>query len=466
MDRKILKNSGYLFISNILTRVLNAVSVIILAGYIDSKGYGMFSVALAFAYVAGYFTDTGLVNTFIREASKPNIKLSIIISSYIKLRIVLLVVTIGISIIIINLFYNDGSLLKIMYYLCIPMIIGLTLQSIGTAYYQIKEQMGFIALIRSLSGILSSMMIILGMNFKWGISTISLSFGLSYLVVGILAFLLLFYNLEKFHFYLFEKKILAGIMSFIISGLITILLPQLGVLIIEKTLSLEEVGLFSVALRIPVALYALPGVLAGAFFPVLYRHYNSGNIKDHEKLNVLQVKFMSMLGFLLSIPFLFYSEYIIEILFGNEWIKAGEYLQLLSLVLVLQSINFPLADGLTTSGKQAVRTKMLIYTVIVSFLSYLLFSTYLGLIGATIAALLTESFFFIGLMYFQNNKIRYIREGLAINLIGYIIILLLGSFIKLDGLIGILLYPVFYAMLILLLDKQIYCFLKKRLLSR
>lgn len=97
------------------------------------------------------------------------------------------------------------------------------------------------------------------------------------------------------------------------------ILPQLGPLVLEKTLSLNQLGNFSVAYRIPSALYQIPGVVAGAFYPVLFRYYNSKDLIKHKELNLLQVKIMGLMGICLCIPLFHLSNIIVEIVFGEEW---------------------------------------------------------------------------------------------------------------------------------------------------
>ncbi|MEK1831870.1 hypothetical protein AAAC51_32235 [Priestia megaterium] len=84
------------------------------------------------------------------------------------------------------------------------------------------------------------------------------------------------------------------------------LLPQLGPIVLENTIPLAAVGVFAVAYRIPSALYQVPGIVAGAFYPVLFRHYNHQQTDKHLQLNILQVKLMSLVGMLTALPFIIY----------------------------------------------------------------------------------------------------------------------------------------------------------------
>lgn len=136
--------------------------------------------------------------------------------------------------------------------------------------------------------------------------------------------------------------------------------------------------MFSVAYRIPAALYQIPGVVAGAFYPVLFKHYNSGRFIEHTKLNVLQVKVMAIMGIIVSVPLFHMAEFTISVLFGDKWIGAAIALKILSIMLFLQSINFPLADGLTTSNMQARRTIVQVIAIILGIFMYSGLSIYAG----------------------------------------------------------------------------------------
>jgi O-antigen/teichoic acid export membrane protein len=438
IGEKILKNVIHLFISNVSTRILSAVSIIILANHLGPEDYGIFNISIAFAFVAGYFTDVGMVNTVIREASKKDNDISAIFSTYIKLRLLLLIITLIFSYYVIKIFYGyeDNKLILSMFLLVFPMIIGLGLQSISVAYFQVIEEMNKIARIRIFSSLLSSVCIFLGIYNGLGLLKISFLYGFSYIIAGIYGLYLLnkrivitFRIKDKFH-----KGILKGLSSFIISGLLVMLLPQLGPLILEKTLNLKDVGYFSVAQKMVVALYQIPGVIAGAFYPVLFRHFNNGDYRLHLELNTQQVKFMSIIGMILSIPLFFYPHWIIDMFLGEEWRNAANILKLLSLIVILQSINFPIGDGLTTRGRQDLRTLILAIATIGGCGYYYILSKLYGVSGAVVAAILIEVTLLLGFLVSYRERIHIIKNGLFYNILAcllvYVIGLKIGDFIN------------------------------------
>ncbi|MGG2934090.1 oligosaccharide flippase family protein [Bacillus pacificus] len=410
MKSSIFKNIFYLFFSTAFTRALNAFSIIILADYFGAEKYGMFSVAVAFAMVAGYFTDVGLSNTVLREGSRQEKGLEVIIATYIKIRLALLVLTLLVSGLIIYYFYTNDALKTVMYIVVFLTVIGLSMQSISVVYFQLKEQMKQVAKVRTVSSILAIIFIFIGIFCELDVHIIISLYGFSYIIAGIYGLRMLFKDIDIKLNGPFQKSLLKGASSFIISGLLIMLLPQLGPLVLEKTISLAELGMFSVAYRIPAALYQIPGVVAGAFYPVLFKYYNSGRFIEHTKLNVLQVKVMAIMGIIVSVPLFHMAEFTISVLFGDKWIGAAIALKILSIMLFLQSINFPLADGLTTSNMQARRTIVQVIAIILGIFMYSGLSIYAGVKGAAIAAIFIEVLLLIGFIAFNPKRIIMLKK--------------------------------------------------------
>ncbi|MBN3554142.1 oligosaccharide flippase family protein [Fictibacillus nanhaiensis] len=390
--RSIVSNVIHLLYSTVLSRILFAAALIVLAQYLNAREYGMFSVALAFSMVMGFFTDAGVSNTVIRESSKTSANIVKLLSSYIKLRLILLFGTLFVSVIFIELFYEKEGLKEVFYYMLVPVITGLALQNISITYFQMVEKMHNVGLIRIWSSVACVVFVVIGMLLKLPVTIIALLFGFSYVLGGLYSLLILFKHTRVHLREAFEKKILFQLSPFIVSGLLMMLLPQLGPLVLEKTLLLHYVGLFAIAYRIPSALYQVPGVVAGAFYPVLFRYWNSGDREKHLNLNITQLKVMGLIGIIITIPLFHMSTEVIRLLFGKEWLSASEPLRIVSIVLFLQSLSFALADGLTTKGLQTRRTCIQLVAVLLAIVVYYSLSLRFGLYGAAYSVVFIECF--------------------------------------------------------------------------
>ncbi|MED1468848.1 oligosaccharide flippase family protein [Bacillus salipaludis] len=393
----ITKNIIHLFYSTALSSALNAVALIILASYLHSYYYGIFSVVLAFAMIMGYFTDAGLSTIVLREGSKKEVDTSILFSSYVKVRLVLLAATFLGGFLIIHLSHSGNpELIRTAYFLIIPMVIGIALQSIGTTYFQLMEKMQYYGLIRIVSAVGLVLTLSAGMIFRFNPLMICTLYGISYFVAGIFGLYLVRKNVQIRLSGPFHKGLLRNLGSFTLGGLLFVLLPQLGPIVLEKTMSLKDVGVFAVAYRIPQALQQISFIVAGAYYPVMFRSFNNNFLDDHLRHNLALIKIISLVGMALTIPFYYMSGYVIHLLFGEKWIDAAFPLKILSVILTFQAINIALADGLTTRGLQLNRTIVQFISAFSGVFVYMSMSQSFGVSGAAFAGVMIEVIALLG----------------------------------------------------------------------
>lgn len=465
----IAKNILHLFYSTALSSVLNATALIVLAYYLKSYEYGMFSVVLAFAMIMGYFTDAGLSTIVLREGSKKKVDISILISSYVKMRMVLLFATFICGFIVIHI-SNSGNkeLIQTAYYLVIPMVLGIALQSIGTTFFQMIEKMQYYGMIRILSSVCLVLTLSVGIYFSLSPLIITTLYGLSYFAGGVFGVYLVSRNVKirlksKFH-----KGLLQNLGSFTLGGLLFVMLPHLGPLVLEKTVTLEEVGLFAVAYRIPQALQQIPFIIAGAYYPVLFRSFNNNLLDDHLRYNISLIKIMELVGMAMTIPFFYMSNVVIHLLFGDKWISASLPLKILSLMLTLQAINIALADGLTTRGLQSLRTTIQSIAVISGAILYLYLSTSFGVTGAAFAGVMIEGIALVGFWVCIPNRWVIAKKAICPYLSFFIIGLVsIEFFLNSHPLLAVV-FNFLLLVLVLFIDKEfkniIYDYLKIRII--
>ena len=192
----------------------------------------MFTVALAVSAVICYFTDAGLTHTFMREGTRSNANISVLISSYLRIRLVLAIVISVLFAIFAQFFYTDAYLRAMVYWVVLPTMFGATLQGVGMAYFQVTERMQFTAIISVLQGVTAAAALLLGMSFKWSLMMVAAMYGISSLVTGVIAFIMTirYTTIHKG----WNKGILDQLLIFTVNGVIIMLLPQLGPIILEK----------------------------------------------------------------------------------------------------------------------------------------------------------------------------------------------------------------------------------------
>lgn len=459
--KTVFKNASYLFVSNVIIRIITAATTILVARTLGAEDYGVLSLSLAFAAVAGYFTDVGLTHTLIREATKENANLPVLMSSFFKVRLLLAIFTCICCTILMEILYGNTNFKIVLYLVVMPSIFGAAIQGVGAAYFQVIEKMHITALIRTIAGLVISLSLALGIVFSWNLKILGFAYGISGIIAGIISLVLV---LRRIHIFTgWNNNILKGLSSFTVSGFIIMLLPQLGLVILEMVSSLKEVGHFALAYRIPSVLYQLPGVVALAFYPLLFRYGNSGMLRDHRQLNIIQLKLMSHLGILMSIPFLLYPDWWTLLLFGDNWLEVSASLSILSVLVIIQAISYPIADALTTTGFQARRMKVLFVGVITSLPVYIILGAKYGSVGAASAAIVTEVIILLGFSISIKKSLSLLFKGLSYNLLSLTITVLIHYIVlvKIYPLIANVLALIAFSGTSVFLDKD----LRRRIVS-
>ncbi len=166
---------------------------------------------------------------------------------------------------------------------------------------------------------------------------------------------------------------------------------------------------------------------------------------------------MSFLGMGISIPFIADPSFWIVTLLGKEYAPAGDALAILAFMVILQSINYPLADNLTTIGQQWKRATTMGIGLAVAVISYIVLGSQFGMMGAAIAAILTEITLLIGFTLFVRKGFSLLFKGIIFNTLAFIIsyILYRTILITLPPLVALTITGILYGIIGLAIDPQI-----------
>lgn len=445
---KIFKNILYLLFSNILIKVFSALAMILIAKHLGPASYGILSIGIAIAAVASYFTDLGTSNTFIREATKVNMTAEKLLYKYAKIKFFLTITVIFIISVIILISYKDALFRLVLLTTVILSVIGISMQGFANTFFQAKQQMKNIAIIKGLSGIFITVLFGLAIFFKMRVELVAFLYGFSNILAGLIGIKLMKVKIEKNDS---TSPLLNGLSAFAIAGLIATVIPQMGPIILEKVSSAKTVGFFMIAFRIPAALYQLPGIVASAFYPVLFELANQKKYSEHEKLSVMQVKLMSFFGLLMSIPLFLFADEIINLLFGESWGVVSTSLVILSGMILLQSINFPLADFVTTVGEQVKRTIIMIIAMLVGVGSYIYLGGMYGSKGAAFSAIIIECTMLLGLLIVQRKLGMILLKGFIFNFVILLVTILFYNNFLINSIIHWMVVLIFVELIMTLL---------------
>lgn len=455
-EHRIMKNTLYLLAGNFGLRLLTAGTAILLVRYLGAREYGLLSVALALGSIADFLAKMSLSHTIIREGTKPDASFPRLFGGALKLRLIFSLAATLILAVFIATVYDDAQLRIIAYLVVLPSVWGGSLRSLGEVYFQVVQRMEFTALLRAVPGLVSSVVLIVGILLHWQLLGLSLAYGAAALVSGLIGLWVIFRmvpGLSGWH-----EGLLQGLGGFALGGVLTLLIGQLGVLVLERIADFEQVGHFAVAFRVPALLYSFPGALAAAFYTQLF-HFGNRDPEQHLHLTLREIKFMSLLGITVALPFALYPAWIVGILFGARWIgTASTVLSVLIWVVVLQSINYPLADALSTRGMQNRRTAVLAIGLAVGAGLFIILGSRWGAFGGAVAAVSVEAIQLVGFTAMNPKRWQIVRRSLlpqgALILVAFFGGTLLKALAPWE-ILGFILAPLLFAGLNVLFDREI-----------
>ena len=393
---RIVKNAAYLLVSDVGIRLISAAVAVLVARYLGPEQYGVLAVALALLGIAGYFTDLGLTPVMIREGTKPGANFPQLLSGTLRLRLLFAGVTTLVMVLVAWFYYPSSTVRLVILVVVIPGIWAGVFRGIGAGYFQMVQEMHYVALINTVATLAGAGMFLTAVLAQWPLPILALGYGLSAVVGGALGIFLVrrrvVLGIGRY------PGLTTGLPAFALGGGLGLLLPQLGPLLLPHAASLEETGYFTAAYRVPGVLLTVPGVIATAFYPQLFAYGNT-DLQRHRTLSNRQIRLMGLLGLLLAVPISLHGKWIAGVLFGSSWAdQAGKALAVLAWTVALASINWPLADALTTQGLQARRTGVQAAAAAVGAASYFALGRALGAIGAAGAALVVEAILCLGFL--------------------------------------------------------------------
>ena len=399
---KIASNLFSLTSAEIASRLLGFFSLVYLGRILDTNGFGIIGFAMAFVSYFILVVNFGFSTYGTMQIAQDQSKISKFVNNIFSIRI-LLAAFLSIILVVFVLFSDKSAVSKY-----VVLIIGLNLFANALALNwvsQAVEKMQYIAMRQVLSGLLSLIGVIIFVHSKSDVVIAASVLTLS-AIIGNIFFVPIYQKMfakikleysREFWKELFRQSFPLAFASMMIGIYYNLDMVMLGYMKSES-----DVGVYNAAYKI-FLLGTVPfQLIFSAFFPALSRVglRNSQEFKDTMKN---YAKFILGSGIVSGIVLLSFSESIILLIFGENYLASAVPLSILAMNIIVISINVFLGNPLIAWGKQKQ------YSIAVTFgavsniiLNFVLIPKY-SYIGAAFATLLSEVAVFIGLFYLFNK---------------------------------------------------------------
>ena len=404
--QRIFKNTGVLFISQMVNYVLAFFYTIYLARYLGVDMFGVLSFGLSFTLIIGVTADLGLSILVVREISRDKSISPHYTGNIIILKLVLCSLTLGLIAVLINILNYPPQTIYVIYILAFWMVFTSFTQlfySVFQAYEKLEYQ--------AVGTILYSVILLFGvfygifhnLSIEW-FALIYLISGLITLIIVLLVYLAKFpwpqlkinWNFWKTNMVLALPLSIASIFSTIAFRVDTVLLSLLQ--------GNAAVGWYSASYKVIEVLLFIPLIYNAAIFPVLSKFY----ITSHESIQfvyVKSIKYLIILGLPIAAGITILSKDIILILYQSAYAPSVMALQILVWTIPIILLTTIFGTILISMNKQVLAIRLTFIYMIFNIGVNLVVIPQFSYLGASVVTVLTELVDFILLYYYLSKFI-------------------------------------------------------------
>jgi O-antigen/teichoic acid export membrane protein len=404
--KKIIFNTLWLFLDKFFVLGVAFIVGVYVARYLGPSQFGMLSYAIGFVGLFTAFTEMGLNNILVRDLVKGTYpKENLLGSAYILQTSggILAVIAIAIAVFLNN--SDTTTKLLIMIVASAELFKGLGI--IG-AYFQSQVQSKYIATASFFQNIFISSVKLFLVFVKAPVLFFALCITLDAFIGGVC--LLFFYTKNAGSIFKWNaakaliKELLSNSWPLILYGLALHIQARIDQVMIGDMLGKNEVGYYSVALKLIETLGIVPVILASSLAPSITKAKVAGALLYRNRLKEYY-RLMFIVFLVTSVPLFFTAEYMIVYFYGEAYRPAGILLSLFSLRMFFTCMGMAKSAYITNENL----FKYTMITAVVGALSnilinYLLIPVY-GSKGAIIATIVsfTISTFAIDFLYSKTR---------------------------------------------------------------
>jgi len=389
--KRIAKNTGILFVSNIVSKFFGFVYTIYMARYLGAEGFGILSFALAFTGMFGVLADMGLQPLTVREVARNTELSGKYLGNIAVIKSILGIITFILIVLAINLMNYPAETVYVVYLIAFYVLIN-SLNGMFYSIYQGHEKMEFVGI----GGILNSSLMLLGvfiaMYFGFNVE----GFAYIYLISGTGVLL---YNLiistwkfvkPKIEIDLkFWKELLKEAWPFALSGLFITVYYWIDSVMLSYMVGDLVVGWYNAAYRIILVFLFIPVMVNMVIYPIMSKYYTTSN-KSLKIICEKYFKIMLMIGIPLGVLTTVFAKEIVLTIFGQDYHGTIIALKILIWGLVSIFANAPFVKLFESINRQSLVTKVTGFAMIMNIILNMLLIPKFSYIGASIATLITE----------------------------------------------------------------------------
>ncbi len=410
--RRIYKNTVYLGIADIASKVLQFIVMLYAARLLSREQFGKFSFALSLSFMLIILADLGINTLLIREVSRDKRIVSRYFMNALLAKIMLSFFAFLATVVALNLMSYPSDTKHIAYLICLFTILS-TFTELCYSVFRAFEMMFYDALLKITRMVLLTALSLYVLIKGYGVVAFSYTFVLVEIIIVFIAFFIALKKFIKPQFsmsFSFIGSMLKKAIPFGLAFVFGSIYFFIGSVMLSKIKGDSQVAVYSVAYNIALAILFIPTVYTNAIYPALSRYYR----QDNAKLKILyekSFKYLYIIGLPISIGLYLLAQRILFFFYGASYSESALPLQIISWYLFIKFINFLLGIVLYSIDGQARRMTGQGATAAFNVAVNLLLIPKFGYIGAAWATFVTEIFLFAVYYWYVSKSLYFYNFG-------------------------------------------------------
>ncbi len=405
-------NTGWMFAEKVLFMVVAFFVGIYVARYLGPQKYGLLNYAISFVAIFKVLANLGLDGVITRELVKSKYDENLIIGTGFRIKIFGALSALVIILILIQFVVSDFRSRLLISIIA----IGIIFNSLGITrfYFEAKVKSKYNAVGASIATVISSLFKLSLVLFQAELVWFAVAYMSEITIQSILS--IIFYKIykkdgNKLVFNLNIARLLVkDSWPLLFAGFATMLYLQIDQIMLKEMIGAKAVGNYSAAVKLSEIWYIIPSVIVGSLFPAIVKEHQ---VKLKYELRLKQLfTLLARIAVFIAIPISIASSFIIEKLFGIDYIEASPVLRVHIWSAVFIFLNLVVAKWhIVENESKLYMIRTAIGAIMNIILNLLLIPKY-QILGAALASLVSYSFiaYFSCLLFKPMRKLFVLQS--------------------------------------------------------
>lgn len=398
LAQRVAKNTLSLILASVISMVLGLLYGIYVARYLGPERYGTISFAIAFIGLFSILTDMGLQQLALREVARDKGLVGSYLANIVVIKLFLSVITCGLIALVINLLKYPEPTVEIVYVMALSTVIT-AFSSMFSSMFQAFQRMEY----SSLASVINSASMLAGGLFAvyHGFSVMGfaqvyvLSSALGLIYVSVVALRLgIVPDLRSGLDFGFMKSLIRRALPFGIGGFFLVYYVWIARVMLSVMVDNEVVGYYSAAYTLMNSLSFIPSAFVASLFPIMAIFFK-GSDRSLDRVYRIGVKYMYMLALPIAVGVTLLSRDIINQIYGPGFQPSSQALAILIWAEFFVFIDILLGQMLFSINRERITMINAGIGAAINIGLNLVLIPRMGMVGAALATLSTEAFFFI-----------------------------------------------------------------------